>query len=267
MEEIKCGILQGESLFKSYYVFNVEVLKGSLLSPAGMITNGIRINESRLCMPVSHVRLSTGFNEQIKLYIDLQLCSDDERRIIMNAKSGTIRMQEPDREVSLQGNKHLLFIDDSGILQSFPVLLALARLGGQVEVYSMHQTGKAALSALRSYVKRMDFPLYTIRAGGERSIAKILESQTVGTRIMAFCDWSEYSRIKHIARQIGYSNREIQGFGFGKMDERVFCARCYRMQRKPPQSELICMQCGIPLVISNHYSPRLEAYMGYVKVN
>lgn len=267
MEEIKCGILQSEVLFKSYYVINAEILEGRFSSPVGMVTDGIRINEFRITTPVSLVKLSTGFKEQIKLYVDLQLCSDDERRILANAKSGTILMQAPDLEVSLQGNKHLLFIGDSGVLQAFSAILALARSGGQVEVYSMHRMGKAALNALRSYVKRMDFPLRSIRGGGDRSIAHILEAQTVGTRIMAFCDWSDYSRIKHMARRIGYSNMEIQGIGIGEKHERVFCARCYQMQHKPQESEIICMQCGIPLVISNHYSPRLEAYMGYVNVN
>jgi hypothetical protein len=268
LEEIKCGILQGEVLFKSYCVFTAEVLEGNISSDVGMITNGIWMNEKRFNMPVSLFKLGTGGSKaQIKFYIDLRSLPEDERRIIVNTKSGTIRMEAPDRIVSLQGNKHILFIGKSGVLQAFPALLALARLGGQLELYSMNQTDNTTSDALRSYVKRMGFPLYKIRGGWEQSVAKIVGSQTVGTRIMAFCDWSDYSQIKHIARQAGYSNEEIQGLGFGEKEERVFCARCYEMQRKPYGSEMVCLQCGASLIISNHYSLRLEAYMGYVNVN
>lgn len=253
-------------LFKSYYVWSAEIWEGSLSSAVGMTSGGIRVNEEWLPIPVSIARLGAGFKDQIKLYVDLQSCSDDEKQKIINTKSGTIRIEAPDQAISLQGNKQLLFIGPSGILQALPVLLALARTGTQVEVYGMRQADKSATNALRSYVKRLGFPFYSIRGGGDRSIAKFVSSQTVGARIMAFCDWSDYTRIKHIAREAGYSNAEIQGVGFGEKEERVFCACCYKIQLKLGGNEMICAKCGTSLVISSHYSPRLEACMGYINV-
>lgn len=267
MEVIQCEILQGEVLFKSYYVFNAEILEGNLSSTVGMISNGIRINEKSFTIPVSIVKLGTGFRARVKLYADLRLCTEDERRIITGTNSGTIQFQSPDHTVILHGNKHLLFVDNSGVQQAFPVMLALARTGGQAEVYYLPNTGKAASAALRSYVKRMDFPLHTIRVSGERRISKILTSQTMGTRIMAFCNWPDFSRIRNLARQAGYSHEEIQGFGFGEKEDHVFCARCYARQRKLYETEMICAHCDTPLIVSNHYSPRLESFMGYVSIN
>ncbi|WP_373228815.1 dimethylamine monooxygenase subunit DmmA family protein [Cohnella sp.] len=266
MEEIKCEILQGEVLSKSYGVFTAEVLEGSISSVAGMIMTGFRMNDKRFNLPVSFFKWDAGLAEQIKLYFDLRLTSEGDRQIIANTKFGTIRMQAPDRAVSLHGNKHLLFIDSSGILQAFPVLLALAELGGQLQLYSMNQSDNTASEALRAYAKRMDISLQTIRGDWEKKVARIAESQTVGTRIMTFCDWSIYKRVKRIARQAGYSNEEIQGYGFGEKEESVFCARCYRMQLKPNESEMTCVQCGAALIVSDHYSPRLEAFIGYIHV-
>ncbi|AJY73483.1 dimethylamine monooxygenase subunit DmmA family protein [Paenibacillus beijingensis] len=267
MEEIKCGILQGETLGKAFYMINAEILEGSLAEPVGLISSGIWLNEQRLGIPVSFLKLGTDFNRQLKLYVDIRLCPDNVRPIITDTKSGTLRMQQPDQTVALEGRKQLLFIDDSGVLPALPSLLGLARSGAQIEVFRMNASDKAASNALRNYIKRMDFSIRSIRGGGEQGIAAAIKEQTIGTRIMAFCDWRDFSRIKRIARQSGYANEEFQGIGIGEKEERVFCAHCYEMQPKPNGSEMDCVRCGSPLLISNHYSPRLEAFMGYVNVN
>lgn len=266
MDEIKCGILYGEDLGKTFRVLNVEVLEGNVSGTAGMISGGLRFGDRRLDMPVSFVKLGSGFNKQIKLYVDLRLCPDAERHVLRKARSGTIHLEEPDQTFALEGKKQLLIVDDSGILPALPVLLGVARSGGSAQVFAMNITDKAALNALRSYVKRMDFSIRQIRGDWERKLAPVMTTQTVGTRIMAFCDWRDFSRMKRIARQAGYANEEVQGAGFGEKEERVFCACCYEMQPRPRGNEMDCVRCGSPLLVSAHYSPRLDAFLGYVNV-
>ncbi|WP_209124937.1 dimethylamine monooxygenase subunit DmmA family protein [Alkalihalobacillus sp. BA299] len=94
-------------------------------------------------------------------------------------------------------------------------------------------------------------------------INDILRQQQIGTIVFIFGSWAFIDRVKAAAMEQGFSTNEMFYEGNGKKLDTVFCVKCYR-KMKLHNSEQTCVHCHTKLVVSNHFSKRLDAYLGYI---
>ncbi|MGG2199868.1 hypothetical protein [Paenibacillus sp.] len=260
-------ILQPGTIRSSPYIyFTAELTHGELEAPVGVV-RGLRLHNVRIDQEASFVRLSTGTGVQVRLYVDLNDCPDQQTtELLRESHSGEIRLDPPARKifVNLHKHKYILFVDEKGILCSIPLLLLLAKQGIQTEVYYVQSYAKDSPKTLKRYAKSLDIPVRIIREWKRPSLSLLLAERTIDTQLVVICRWPLYNNLVKLARELGFAKEDIEGYDNGDKEESVFCVRCYKLQRKPVESETSCLHCGASLSISNHYSERLEAYLGYV---
>ncbi|MCA1321490.1 hypothetical protein LC085_16410 [Bacillus tianshenii] len=95
-------------------------------------------------------------------------------------------------------------------------------------------------------------------------IEERLYNQKMGTYLYVAASWDKLNVIKRIAIDIGFTEEEAQYHGIGEQEKAVFCGRCHGVTRV--KSDLInieCLECGISITISNHFSRKKGAYLGY----
>jgi len=260
-------ILQSGTLMSRFFYIHAEIIQGELEKTTGRV-HGFEINGIWLDHPATFVRLSGGPGQHVRLYTDLQACSEPETLLLRETKSGTVRFNSPSQTVTVHENKHryLLLTDQTGILQSLPLLVALGRQGRLTEVYYFQDHDRESPNAFGKFVKSLSYPFHRIRELEESSFSRLLRKQTVDVQLLIVCDWDKYSRLLRLSRNLGYANEDIEGYFTGEKEERVFCARCYKIQKKLAEPEMTCRHCGTSLSVSKHYSPRIEAYLGYVSL-
>ncbi|MBM7618760.1 putative paraquat-inducible protein A [Bacillus tianshenii] len=91
-----------------------------------------------------------------------------------------------------------------------------------------------------------------------------LLKQKMGTYLYVAASWDKLNVIKRIASEVGFSEEEAQYHGIGEQEKVVFCGRCHGITSvKDNLFNIECPKCGIPLTISDHFSRKKEAYLGY----
>ncbi|MCC6073652.1 dimethylamine monooxygenase subunit DmmA family protein [Pseudomonas sp. GCM10022188] len=155
-------------------------------------------------------------------------------------------------EVSiLASGRRLLVVQDAGVEEA-------ARLHGQLSA-----DGQAVeLIALRG-----EAPW----AGGQRGcgstdllevrLLTLLSSAPVGTRLYVCGDETFAWRIYRLARNSGLLAEEIELVKAGSQRE-LYCVHCATMQTIGRETETTCCHCGVQLLVREHFSRRLGAYMG-----
>lgn len=74
--------------------------------------------------------------------------------------------------------------------------------------------------------------------------------------------------VKEMAYISGFTDDEIQYKGLGQKKEKIMCVKCYSLNQNQMDDEvdvIICKHCNAMLEVSNHYSKRHAAYLGYIK--
>ena len=102
---------------------------------------------------------------------------------------------------------------------------------------------------------------------GNGDIVSCLSDQKMGSFLYISADWEKLNKLKKLAYEIGFSDEEVQLIGWGDKKINVFCSRCHGMTKIKEFDrghKLICMHCELCLLVSSHYSPAKDAYLGYV---
>lgn len=73
-------------------------------------------------------------------------------------------------------------------------------------------------------------------------------------------------RIKGIAMDSGFSEHDMQLHTIGPVSKKLLCCTCHRENEVSDQTDIVCGHCGQKLEVSDHYSRRLDAYLGYVTI-
>jgi hypothetical protein len=93
-----------------------------------------------------------------------------------------------------------------------------------------------------------------------------LATQLIGTRILILATWARLQHFVDILNRAGYAPDEYQTRGYGHKQYPVLCVGCYTINAPSSQERITCTLCARSLVVSNHYSPRLHAVLGYLSV-
>lgn len=89
----------------------------------------------------------------------------------------------------------------------------------------------------------------------------LLEQAQVGTRLYVAGDEAFVWHVYRLARHAGLLADEIELFKRGER-KRLFCVHCSTFQDIGEVGETCCSHCGVRLLVREHFSRRLGAYMG-----
>lgn len=89
----------------------------------------------------------------------------------------------------------------------------------------------------------------------------LLSQAPAGTRLYAVGDESFLWQAQRTARQAGLLVDEIELFKQGTR-RRMYCVHCSGFQDIADEGECTCSHCGVRLLVREHFSQRLGAYMG-----
>jgi dimethylamine monooxygenase subunit C len=90
--------------------------------------------------------------------------------------------------------------------------------------------------------------------------------QKMGTYLYVSGEWEFVNRIKHLALEAGFSEYEMQLKVLGRIRKKLICCKCHGVNDVCDEWHSCCVHCGLKLEVSNHYSRRLEAYLGYASI-
>lgn len=96
----------------------------------------------------------------------------------------------------------------------------------------------------------------------------ILAEQKMGTRLYLAGNWETVESVAERAMEAGFTEQEMEIHGIDTPPVRLFCPKCYGVQQldKYPSPSACCPQCGVSLDISQHYSRRWKAYLGFIRL-
>jgi hypothetical protein len=100
-----------------------------------------------------------------------------------------------------------------------------------------------------------------------RDLALILSRQKMGTYLYIAGLAKTVEPIKQAVAAAGFTESEMNVVTFGQAGKRIFCAGCQRIFEIAAESHETRCSCGLRLTITTHYSPRLDAYLGYQEIN
>lgn len=90
--------------------------------------------------------------------------------------------------------------------------------------------------------------------------------QKMGTYLYLSGKWEFVNRLKNLALEAGFSEYEMQMKVLGNIRKKLICCKCHGVNDVDEELHISCRHCGLKLEVSNHYSRRLEAYLGYSSI-
>lgn len=151
----------------------------------------------------------------------------------------------------LASGRRLLVIQDAGAEEAARLHGQLTADGQAVELVSLR--GEAPWSGGPRGCG--DFDLLEVR------VLTLLSSAAVGSRLYVCGDESFLWRVYRLARNSGLLSEEIELVRAGSRRE-LYCVHCAHLQSIGGEGEVICQGCGVHLLVREHFSQRLGAYMG-----
>ncbi|RNB84527.1 hypothetical protein EDM56_20660 [Brevibacillus fluminis] len=130
--------------------------------------------------------------------------------------------------------------------------------------------GEPASHELRKQLSESNLPFEVHHVGkgslGQPGLAELLSNQQIGTYLYVYTAWDLQKPLLRLAEEAGFSDDEMECRGFGPMSKQVYCSACQEMNEVQQELELFCDFCGIHLTVSDHFSKRLQAYLGYTSI-
>ncbi|KQL43961.1 hypothetical protein AN963_21135 [Brevibacillus choshinensis] len=110
------------------------------------------------------------------------------------------------------------------------------------------------------------FDFHVIENESDSFLNLWFSQQKMGTYLYLSGKWEIVNRLKNLALKAGFSEYEMQIKVLGKIRKKLICCKCHGVNDVDDESHISCMHCGLKLEVSNHYSRRLEAYLGYSSI-
>ncbi len=163
----------------------------------------------------------------------------------------------------VQGNeqKIMMFVDEVTLVQGLALTAFLYELGIEREIAMKAERVDAAIT---KYLEENLATILTL-VQGEGSEKQILENQWIGTRLFLAGEWEFVKRLNQMAYEAGYTDEDIQYSCYGVKRANVFCVKCCSLTRIREEHAQTCYHCGTFLDISNRYSKRFDAYLGFIR--
>ncbi|GED66868.1 hypothetical protein BRE01_05700 [Brevibacillus reuszeri] len=132
-------------------------------------------------------------------------------------------------------------------------------------------TDSAGAEALYPLVRQtmedhVPFDFLEIEHESDSFLEQWFSQQKMGTYMYLSGKWEFVSRIKNLALEAGFTEFEMQLKVIGPARKKLLCSKCYGIHEVEEVLHVICIHCGLYLEVSNHYSRRLDAFLGYSSI-
>ncbi len=95
-----------------------------------------------------------------------------------------------------------------------------------------------------------------------RELTQWLDRATMGTRLYVTGNMAFIGEVALVAARYGVSFASLRTEHRGRLSKRVQCVHCKTTQENVVADSVICSQCKLRLFVRDHYSHRLNAFMG-----
>lgn len=111
------------------------------------------------------------------------------------------------------------------------------------------------------------FDFHILQEEREESVVdKWFSQQKMGAYLYISGTADFVKRIQNKALEAGLSEHDFQSLIIGPAKKKLICCTCHAESVVEEQVHIICADCGQELEVSDHYSRRLDAYLGYVSI-
>ena len=93
-------------------------------------------------------------------------------------------------------------------------------------------------------------------------LQEVLNTSVMGTRLYVAGPESFMGLVMRIARQFNLNKDEVRAEECGSLARRVYCIHCQTATENVTTNIVQCKDCNRWLLVRDHYSSRLAAYMG-----
>ena len=114
--------------------------------------------------------------------------------------------------------------------------------------------------------EKASFDFHEIKHESDSFLELWFSQQKMGTYLYLSGKWDFVYRLKNVAFEAGFTEYELQIKVIGPIRKQLICCKCHGVNDVDEEMHITCMHCGISLEVSNHYSRRLEAYLGYSSI-
>jgi dimethylamine monooxygenase subunit C len=100
----------------------------------------------------------------------------------------------------------------------------------------------------------------------ESFVDEWLSQQKMGTYLYISGAADFVKRIQNKALKIGFSEHDFKSLPIEPVKKKLVCCTCHSESEVDDEPHVTCAHCGLELEVSDHYSRRLDAYLGYVTI-
>jgi dimethylamine monooxygenase subunit C len=116
-------------------------------------------------------------------------------------------------------------------------------------------------------VEKVPYDYYIFKQEMDTFIDTWFRAQKMGTYLYIAGYWEFVKRVQKLAVDAGFTQHEMQIKICGPIKKMAICCRCHGVNELADERQITCMHCGLELEVSDHYSRRLDAYLGYNSIN
>jgi dimethylamine monooxygenase subunit C len=115
--------------------------------------------------------------------------------------------------------------------------------------------------------ENMPFEFHILQEESEDGfVNEWFSKQKMGTYLYISGTSDFVKKITAVAMKAGFSQHDMQSLTIGTARKKLICCTCHGENEVLDQSNIVCGHCGQKLEVSDHYSRRLDAYLGYVTI-
>ncbi|MED4286838.1 dimethylamine monooxygenase subunit DmmA family protein [Priestia megaterium] len=266
MSTIKCELIHEESPLENFYIADIKIINGFLPRSLGVIEK-IKCKDKLFQIPI-HYTETCKENGIYRLFLQT---SNDQKGDYLRLL-GYLRNQFIELEFTCyslfrsqpNSRRVLLFIDELAMFENLSILysLSLSKLETYIYIKIQKEPQETTRYLQRLFSDHINFKPFV----SNQEVPDILAEQLMGTKLFISGLQSMVREVKEIAYDAGFTDDEIQYKEIGPRKEKVLCVKCYQLNGKKNEHEIICEHCNTFLDVSTHFSRRLDAYLGYIKI-
>ena len=155
------------------------------------------------------------------------------------------------------GRVHVIVVSGGAGGDAVSSILAQARAAGDAPI---------RILAVVAEIAGLPVSHYESEAALLRGLHDLLELSRMGLRVYAVGPEAFLWAVDRIAAGYGFGKGEVAKFLAGSLARKVYCSHCKTMSDDIVANLHRCSGCGTMLLVRDHFSRRLGAYMG-IKVD
>ncbi|MCQ6281199.1 dimethylamine monooxygenase subunit DmmA family protein [Bacillus sp. EB600] len=266
MKSFKCKLINEERTLEQGYIADVKLEEGTIPQMIGF-ADKVQCNDATFHLPIQVIETCKK-ERKYRLFFNTSAMQEQKHlHLVEQIRSQIFELnflEYPFFRLQPNCRKMLFLIDESVLFESL-TFIDLHSINN-IETIIYVKTDRQQEEILDHLQHIPQYKINLLPTIENEKIHAIFKEQKIGTKIFISGPWSMIYHIKDIANTVGFTDDEIQYNGFGQKDHKVYCVKCYSYNKMSNNKVITCEHCKVVLDVSNHFSKRLEAYLGYIQV-